>query len=118
MGSIKNTTVSESVLKKRSLSLAYHYVREGCARGEWLTFYVKSENNCADIQTKTVPSGHKRDGLFRWFYLIHECFDPYDNNWVTQGFPSEMVNTSKHTYTFIFNPTTFGYWIEGSIMCE
>jgi len=60
---LKNTTIPESVLKKRSLSLAYHYVREGCARGEWLTSYVKSENNCADIQTKTVPSGHKRDGL-------------------------------------------------------
>ena len=58
---LKNTTIPESMLKKKSLSLAYHYVREGCARKEWLTSYVRSENNGDDIQTKTVPSGQKRD---------------------------------------------------------
>ena len=34
---LANTTVPESALKKKSQSLAYHFVCEGCARDEWRT---------------------------------------------------------------------------------
>ena len=37
---LANTTVPHSVLKKTSNSIAYHFVREGCARDEWRTAYV------------------------------------------------------------------------------
>ena len=32
---LSNTSVPDSTLKKKSQSIAYHFVREGCARDEW-----------------------------------------------------------------------------------
>ena len=37
---LANTTIPDSVLKKKSQSIAYHYVREGVAKDEWRTSYV------------------------------------------------------------------------------
>ena len=39
---LANSSVPHSVLKKKSNSIAYHFVREGCARDEWRTAYVKT----------------------------------------------------------------------------
>ena len=58
---LANTTVPHSTLKKKSNSIAYHFVREGVARDEWRTTYVKSSDNPADLLTKPIPSGEKRD---------------------------------------------------------
>lgn len=55
-----NTTLPESTLKKKSNSIAYHFVREGAAMGEWVTSYVRSGDNPSDILTKPVPSGQNR----------------------------------------------------------
>ena len=60
---LSNTSCPESKLSKKHHSIAYHVVREGVARNEWLTGYVKSENNSSDTLTKTVPAGEKRDRL-------------------------------------------------------
>jgi hypothetical protein len=57
---LANTTVPESTLKKKSQSIAYHFVREGCARDEWCTAYVNTHLNPADLLTKPLPSGEKR----------------------------------------------------------
>jgi len=57
---LANTTNPASTLKKKSNAIAYHFVREGCARGEWLTTYVNTHLNIADIMTKPLPSGEKR----------------------------------------------------------
>lgn len=35
-----NTTVPKSTLKKKSSSVAYHYIREDCAKDMWRTAYV------------------------------------------------------------------------------
>jgi len=55
-----NNTVPESTLKKKSNSIAYHMVREGAARDEWRTSYVRTAMNPADILTKALPSGENR----------------------------------------------------------
>jgi hypothetical protein len=55
-----NTSVPDSTLKKKSNSIAYHYVREGAARDEWRTSYVNTSINPADLMTKPVPSGEDR----------------------------------------------------------
>ena len=34
---LANTTSPSSALKKKSNAIAYHFVREGCARDEWRT---------------------------------------------------------------------------------
>ena len=52
-----NTTLLDSKLKKKSKSVAYHFVREGVARDEWRTTYINTHTNPADILTKAVPAG-------------------------------------------------------------
>ena len=49
------------MLKKKSSSIAYHFVREGVARDEWRTTYINTHENVADILTKPLPGGVKRN---------------------------------------------------------
>ena len=60
-----NSTLPESTLKKKSNSIAYHYVRDGTARDEWRLAYVNTHTNPSDIMTKAVPGGEKRLYLVR-----------------------------------------------------
>jgi hypothetical protein len=63
MSVIHNTQRPESVLRKKSNSVCYHAVREAVAMGECLTGHVRSIDNPADICTKIIPGGQKRDHL-------------------------------------------------------
>ena len=56
-----NTTIPDSTLKKKSNSLAYHFVREGCAHDEWRTTYINTHLNPSDLLTKPLPAGEKRN---------------------------------------------------------
>ena len=56
---LANTTIPDSTLKKKSQSIAYHFVREGVARDEWRTAYVNKHENPADLLTKPLPAGEK-----------------------------------------------------------
>ena len=67
-----NTSMPESTLKKKSNSIAYHFVREGVTRGEWVTGYIKTDVNIADVLTKPLP-GPRRKELLK---LV--MFDIYD----------------------------------------
>lgn len=60
-----NTTDPDSTLKKKSNSIAYHFVREGCARDEWRTSYINTKENVADLMTKPLPAGDTRMSLIR-----------------------------------------------------
>ena len=62
---LANTTAPASMLKKKSNSIAFHFVREGSARDEWRTAYVNTLQNVADLLTKPLPSGDKRNGFIR-----------------------------------------------------
>ena len=64
--------IPDSVLKKKSQSIAYHFVREGAARDEWRTSYVNTHDNEADLLTKLLPSGEKRKGFVA--KLLHHIF--------------------------------------------
>ena len=55
MSVVNNTTRPESTLNKKSLSIAYHYVRESVAMDILEVYYCKSGNNLADILTKSHP---------------------------------------------------------------
>ena len=57
---LSNTGLPHSVLKKKSSSIAYHFVREGVARSEWRTTYINTNYNPADMCTKSLPGGEKR----------------------------------------------------------
>ena len=69
---LANTSNPDSMLKKKSQSIAYHFVREGVARDEWRTAYVNTHDNEADLLTKTLPHGEKRKGFVR--NLLHHIF--------------------------------------------
>ena len=71
-----NTTIPESTLKKKSQSIAYHFVREGCARSEWRTAYVNTHLNVADLLTKPLPFGPKRSGIVKM--ILHHLFGDVD----------------------------------------
>ena len=60
---LANTTVPDSTLKKKSQSIAYHFVHEGAAWDEWRTSYVNTHEIEADLLTKQLPSGEKRKGF-------------------------------------------------------
>jgi len=70
---LANTTIPDSTLKKKSQSIAYHFVREGAARDEWRTSYINTHENESDLLTKVLPSGEKRKGFVR--RLLHHIYD-------------------------------------------
>ena len=63
MSVIHNTQRPDSVLKKKSNSICYHAIREVVAMGECLTGHVPTNENPADLATKLIPGGQKRDYL-------------------------------------------------------
>ena len=65
---LANTTAPGSTLKKKSNAIAYHFVREGCARDEWRTAYINTDENVADLLTKPL-AGPKRTKFVRM--LLH-----------------------------------------------
>ena len=58
-----NTTIPDSTLKKKSLSIAYHFVQDGAAHDEWRMTYINTHKNEADLLTKLLPSGEKQKNL-------------------------------------------------------
>jgi hypothetical protein len=73
MSVARNTQRHESVLIKKSNSLCYHIVRESAAMGESIIGNVPSVYNPADICTKVVAGGQKRNHLIR--ILLHDLCD-------------------------------------------
>jgi hypothetical protein len=73
MSVVHNTHRPESVLKKKSNSIFYHAVRESAAMRESIIGHVPSVDNPADICTKVVPGGQKRNHLIR--LLLHDLCD-------------------------------------------
>ena len=63
MSVIHNTQRPESTLRKKSNAICYHAIRESVAMEEMLTAHVPSVQNPADLGTKIIPGGQKRDHL-------------------------------------------------------
>jgi hypothetical protein len=63
MSVVHNTQRPESVLKKKSNSICYHAIRESVAMGESLTAHIPTEMNPADLCTKIMSGGQKREGV-------------------------------------------------------
>jgi len=69
---LANTTNPDSTLKKKSQSIAYHLVRDGVARREWMTSYVNTHDNEDDLLTKLLPFGEKRRSFVQnWLHHIY-----------------------------------------------
>jgi hypothetical protein len=70
---VHNTQWPESVLKNKSNLSYYHAVHEYVAMGESIIGHMPSVDNPADICTKVVPGGQKRNHLIR--LLLHDLCD-------------------------------------------
>jgi hypothetical protein len=73
MSVVHNTHRPESVLKKKSNSICYNEVCDSYAMGESIIVHVPSVDNPADICTKVVPGGQKRNHFIR--LLLHDLCD-------------------------------------------
>jgi hypothetical protein len=73
MSVVHNTHRPEYVLKKKSNSIFYNSVRESAAMGESIIGHVPSIDNPADICTKVVPGGQKRNHMI--LLLLHDLCD-------------------------------------------
>ena len=60
MSVIHNVSNPASTLKKKSVSIAYHYARERCAQGVCSVTYVNALQNLADMFTKSQPGEVRR----------------------------------------------------------
>ncbi|CAJ1966194.1 unnamed protein product [Cylindrotheca closterium] len=70
---LANTSIPDSQLKKKSQSIAYHFIREGAAKDKWRTSYVNTHENDADLLTKKLPYGQKRRKFVN--RLIHHVYE-------------------------------------------
>ena len=71
-----NTSKPESVLKKKTSSVAYHYVREGVSNDQWRTAYIHTSLNPADVLTKSLPAGENRYRKVRM--LLYDIYQTYE----------------------------------------
>ena len=55
MSVIHNVSNPASQLKKKNLSIAYHYCRERTAAGVASVVYIRTDDNLADMLTKSQP---------------------------------------------------------------
>jgi hypothetical protein len=62
MSVVHNCGTPQSMLKKKSNSIAYHYVRERCAAGVCNVSYIPTADNLSDLLTKSV-NAQVRKGL-------------------------------------------------------
>jgi hypothetical protein len=60
--------------RKKNQSIAYHFVWEGVARDEWRTTYVNTHDNEADLLTKLLPSGERRNNGCFVHSILHHIF--------------------------------------------
>ena len=68
-----NSSKPHSSLKKKSSSIAFHFVREGVVKDEWRVAYLNTNYNPADMATKSLDGGEK--GYCFTYYLLHCVYD-------------------------------------------
>ena len=58
---VKSSMNPESTLNKKHVSIAYHLTRESFAAGIIDLYFVLSKDNLADLLTKVLPHGTRKD---------------------------------------------------------
>ena len=75
-----NSSVPDSMLKKKSNSVAYHHTREGTFQDEWRCAYINTHDNPSDLQTKSLPYGEKRIKFCKMLLKLIYGFDEHVRN--------------------------------------
>ena len=71
---INNTSKPESVLKKKSNLICYHFVREAIAMKECLTTHIPTLRNFADMLTKVLYGKKRKDLVHGVLHFIYDDF--------------------------------------------
>ena len=72
MSFIHNTSNTASVLKKKSNSICYHFVREAVAAKEFLTSHIPTLQNLSDLLTKVLFGQKRRNLVHGIMYAIYD----------------------------------------------
>ena len=72
MSVVNNTSKSESVLKKKSNSICYHFVREAVAMKECLTTSIPTLKSWADLLAKVLSGTKRRELVQDIIYAIYD----------------------------------------------
>ena len=67
-----NSSKPESTLKKKSNSICFHTVRESVAMGESLVTHIKSNDNVADVLTKSIVGQKRRKLVSKILYDVYD----------------------------------------------
>ena len=65
---LANTTVPDSTLKKKSQSIAYHFVREKVAKDGIFVFKEDTKTNFADALSKSIVGCKRREIMHTILY--------------------------------------------------
>ena len=65
---VRNSTMPESMSKKKHVAICYHRVREACALGMIQIAKEDGATNLADVLTKSLPGPRLRDLIGRILY--------------------------------------------------
>ena len=71
-----NTSVPDSMLKKKTASVSYHFVHEGVSAGELRATYINTKENPSDILTSNLPAGEARNKKVRMILYDIYPIDP------------------------------------------
>ena len=77
-----NTSIPDSMLKKKTASVSYHFVREGVSADEWRTAYINTKLNPADIMTKNLSAGENRYRKVRM--VLFDIYPKIEDNHVAR----------------------------------
>ena len=94
MSVIHNTSKPESMLKKNSNRIFYHFVREAVAMKELLTTHVPTLNNWVDLLTKLLYVKKRQDLVNGILYGIYDC-ENISSGKSTSLIRSKLEATSK-----------------------
>ena len=72
---IYNTSKPESILKKKSNSICYHFIREAVAMKECLTTHIPTLKNFAGMLTKVLYGKKRKDQVGG---VLHFIYDPFE----------------------------------------
>lgn len=83
----------DSILKKKSQRITYHFIREGSARDEWWTSYINTLVNPVDLLTKPLAGSTKRIDFVTM--RLHHIFGSVDYTMYVEPLKMLIIFSAK-----------------------
>ena len=73
LGVIQNASNKDAEIRKKHVSISFHFVREAIASGALVPFWLKGKNNVSDIMTKQIGGPEFRELVDVLFWQPKFC---------------------------------------------